>query len=339
MGTTVKRQRKKDAQAKKAVRKAEAAATKAKKRATTAKGRSDMGPAPSTEACMTHGRQKTLDAAIIPDGADSDGITITPPPEKEISLYTTYRYIADEFGLERAREMFSQKYPDEVFLLDGPDPDELALDQLESILEPAHNYNDNNSQVEDHANDIDDLYMEPTDVDTEGEVDDADITAIGGVNSDSDSDSIGSDEEPEEGMTCAFTLKVRNIYNCTPEIKYTVMQGKLSEEFSLSPHGSWMQFTRKVADLLRIHHSLAQNMDIGYRLSTQRKTDVLIRLHEESFPTLIQKVTSEIQSSRKKPGRTKDVRVYIHCVEEKEGKTEKKTGRKRKVFIPSMSGY
>jgi hypothetical protein len=124
--------------------------------------------------------------------------------------------------------------------------------------------------VEDHANDIDNLYMESTDVDTEGEVeDDADITVIGGVDSDSDSDSIRSDEEPEEGMTCTFALKVRNIYNYTPEIKYTVMQRKLSKEFSLSPHGYETQFTRKVADLLRVHHSLAQNMDIGYCLSNQ----------------------------------------------------------------------
>jgi hypothetical protein len=44
-----------------------------------------MGPEPSTEACMTCGQQKTLNSAVIPNEADSDGITITPPPEKEIS--------------------------------------------------------------------------------------------------------------------------------------------------------------------------------------------------------------------------------------------------------------
>jgi hypothetical protein len=75
-----------------------------------------------------------------------------------------------------------------------------------------------------------------------------------------------------------------------------VLDDNLADDFILSSAAPWNDFIHSALDLFQIHPSKASTVCLGYCFSTQRKTDVLLRLQEDIYSRMVENVIDEIQS-------------------------------------------
>ena len=113
-----------------------------------------------------------------------------------------------------------------------------------------------------------------------------------------------------------------------------MLDDNLADDFILSSAAPWNDFIHSALDLFQIHPSKASTVRLGYRFSTQRKTDVLLRLQEDTYSKMVENAIDEIQSISPCSKKKFHVYIYDRDADKKSGKDgEKKSKKRPKVTV------